>query len=72
MLFFAIKLTSGRIYTPVGGRYDRHGRESKTPILTTSKIYLDAVEISLTAYNIDGNNYFKLRGLGVAFDFEVD
>ena len=26
----------------------------------------------MTAYNIDGNNYFKLRDLGEKFNFGVD
>ncbi|MDR2442720.1 MAG: hypothetical protein LBE31_04280, partial [Deltaproteobacteria bacterium] len=38
---------------------------------TTSKITLDGAEVSLTAYNIGGNNYFKLRDIGAAFDFGV-
>lgn len=38
---------------------------------TTSKIYLDGKEVTFTAYNIGGNNYFKLRDIGTAFDFGV-
>ena len=26
---------------------------------------------NLTGYNIKGNNYFKLRDLGILFDFDV-
>ena len=47
------------------------GGESKTPVKTSSKINLDYSIISLVAYNIDGNNYFKLRDIGMAFDFGV-
>ena len=28
-------------------------------------------EVSLTAYTIGGNNYFKLRDIGQAFDFGI-
>ena len=42
------------------------------PSLTTSKILLDGKQIALTAYNIGGNNYFKLRDIGQAFGFGVD
>lgn len=37
----------------------------------TSAIDTDGQSISLTAYTINGNNYFKLRDLGAAFDFDV-
>jgi hypothetical protein len=68
----AIALTSGQSYTAVGGEMEGKGAESKTANPTSSKIYLDGEEISLTAYNIGGNNYFKLRDIGETFDFEVD
>ena len=68
----AIRLTSGRAYTAVGGEMTGKGAGEKTPVLTSSKILLDGAEISLTAYNIDGNNYFKLRDIGAALDFEID
>ena len=31
----------------------------------------DGSYVNMTAYNIEGNNYFKLRDLGVQFGFEV-
>ncbi|MCL2058215.1 MAG: hypothetical protein FWH01_04030 [Oscillospiraceae bacterium] len=68
----AITLTSGLPYVPVGGEMSGKGTGNKTPMPTTSKIYLDGREVSFTAYNIDGNNYFKLRDIGRAIDFNVD
>jgi hypothetical protein len=68
----AIALTSGRSYTPNGGEMVGKGGGVKTPTVTSSKIFLDGEEISLTAYNIEDNNYFKLREIGAAFDFEID
>ena len=71
----AIYLTSGRPYTTVGGEMTdkRSGSTgSKTPLLTSSKIFLDGKEVAFTAYNIDGNNYFKLRDIGAALNFGVD
>ena len=44
---------------------------SKNAKLSASPIYLNGELIELTAYNIGGNNYFKLRDLGQAFDFDV-
>jgi len=67
----AIRLTSGRPYTPVGGEMASKGVVKKTPKPTASKIILDGQEVSFTAYNIDDNNYFKLRDIGEAFDFGV-
>jgi Leucine-rich repeat (LRR) protein len=68
----AITLTSGAAYTPVGGEMASKGAGDKTPVSTTSRITLDGKDVSFTAYNIDGNNYFKLRDIGAAFDFGVD
>jgi hypothetical protein len=68
----AISLTSGKLYTPVGGEMLIGGAGDKAAKPTTSKILLDGKEVKLTAYNINGNNYFKLRDIGQAFDFGVD
>lgn len=68
----AISLTSGKAYTAVGGEMVTQGNPVQTnAILSASKILLDGKEISLTAYTINGNNYFKLRDLGQTFDFGV-
>jgi hypothetical protein len=67
----AISLTSGVPYTTVGGEMEAKGFGVKTPVATSSKIYLDGNEVNFTAYNIDSNNYFKLRDIGAAFDFGV-
>ena len=68
----AIKLTSNKSYTVIGGEMKSKGTGNKTAVPTTSKIYLDGKEVSFTAYNIEGNNYFKLRDIGITFDFNVD
>ena len=67
----AISLISGKPYTVEGGEMAGKGSGNKTPVLTNSKIYLDGKEVKFTAYNIDGNNYFKLRDIGEAFDFSL-
>jgi len=50
------------------------GRSTVTKAIepTKSKILLDGNEITITAYNIGGNNYFKLRDIGKALDFGVE
>jgi hypothetical protein len=68
----SIRLGSGQEYIPVGGEMGGAGAGDKTPSPTSQRIFKDGAEISPTAYNIGGNNYFKLRDIGEAFDFEVD
>ena len=68
----AISLTGGRPYTIIGGEMEGKGSGAKTATPTKSKIFLDGNEIVLTAYNIGGNNYFKLRDIGDVLDFGVD
>lgn len=47
--------------------------EIKDPVATgsTSAIYKDGGKILAGAYNISGNNYFKLRDIAAIFDFAV-
>jgi len=68
----AINLISGKAYTVVGGELVANtptGTQAATRAI--SDIYLDSNHIGLTAYNINGNNYFKLRDLGETFNFGV-
>lgn len=67
----AINLVSGKAYTEVGGELSKADGSSKDAVQNTSKIYLDGKELALTAYTIDGSNYFKLRDLGQAVNFFV-
>ncbi len=67
-----ISLTSGNPYTVTGSEMSGKATGEKLPVPSDAKIYLDGKEISLTAYNIDGSNYFKLRDIGQALGFYVD
>lgn len=67
----AINLISNTAYESTGGELALGDGQSKQSTLSTSTIYKDGVEVSLTAYNINGNNYFKLRDLGQVFNFSV-
>lgn len=67
----AINLVSNQAYTIVGGEMAKGDGKSKTAKLNTSKIYKDGQEVSLTAYNINGNNYFKLRDIAGAFNIGI-
>ncbi|MFB0919811.1 MAG: leucine-rich repeat domain-containing protein [Oscillospiraceae bacterium] len=67
-----IYLTTGKSYTPVGGELTPPAvKGSVTAQYSTWRVYLNGAEISLKAYNINGNNYFKLRDVGEAIDFGV-
>ena len=68
----AISLSSGRLYTVVSGEMSGRGSGNKVAAPTNSRIFLNGTEIYLTAYNIDGYNYFKLRDVGEAINFGVD
>ena len=67
----AISLTSDQAYTAVGSEMAGKGMSIKLPTPTSSQILLNGSLVNFTAYTIDGNNYFKLRDIGEAFDFGV-
>jgi len=68
----AINLTTNVAYTPDGKELViSENSTAKEATLTASKIYLNGEEVQLTAYNIGGNNYFKLRDIGRIIDFAV-
>lgn len=60
-------------YTPVGGELSHY---DPTIIVWTEpssqRLYSDGKQVSLSAYIINGNNYFKLRDIGQALNFGVD
>ena len=68
----AILLTSGESYTAVGGEMTAGTGAAQSAKATASKILVDGEEVSLTAYNINGSNYFKLRDIGELFNFGVE
>lgn len=67
----AINLISNKPYTAVGGELAKGDGTRKTAQPSTSAIFLDGQAVQLTAYTINGNNYFKLRDIGATFDFSV-
>lgn len=71
----AVEIITGKPYTPdesnTNNAYYFPG-ESYTAIPSTSKIFVDGIEQSITAYTIDGSNYFKLRDLGELIPFDVE
>ncbi|MGG1597937.1 stalk domain-containing protein [Paenibacillus naphthalenovorans] len=68
----AISLESGKAYTAVGGELVVAEKPATAEAkLSTSTIYIDGKEVELTAYLINGNNYFKLRDVAAVIDFGV-
>ncbi|WP_438349269.1 hypothetical protein ACP8HI_00820 [Paenibacillus sp. FA6] len=72
----AIEIITGQAYTPEetegSNYYSRNRNYSATR--STSKVLVDGQLQLITAYNIDGNNYFQLRDLAgkIPFDIEYD
>lgn len=69
-----ITITTNHAYTTANGTELVVGEDkSATAKVSTQAIMIDGAERSdLSAYNIGGNNYFKLRDLGTALGFDVD
>jgi len=68
----AILLISDSPYSIVGGGMASAAEGNKQATPSTSRIYLDSNEVQLTAYNIEGSNYFMLRDIGQVIDFYVN
>jgi len=68
----AIVLTSGAAYTKVGGELTDSAEGKEKATQTKARVYIDGNEIFPTAYNIKGNNYFKIRDIAKELNFKVD
>ena len=66
-----IVITPGKPYTTVGGELKAGDGKSKACNLNKSPVFLNGNLKNMTAYNINGNNYFKLRDIGMALNFDV-
>jgi len=68
----AINLVSGLPYTAVGGELTVPEEPTvQQAIPTTSTVLVNGAAVQVTAYNIGGFNYFKLRDVAKAIDFGV-
>lgn len=68
----SIQLTSGIPYTPVGNELTKGTGQNQNAKVSNAKITLNGASLTLMAYEINGNTYFKLRDLGEALGFVVD
>lgn len=67
----SIALTTATAYTASGTELTDVPTETATAEISAQNILLDGENISMTAYNIGGYNYFQLRDLGDYLDFDV-
>lgn len=68
-----VSVVTGADYTPIGGELVTGSDNSGSAVPSTQTILINGVPNStLSAYNIGGNNFFKLRDLGAAVGFDVD
>ncbi len=68
-----VTVTSGLPYTPNGEELVIGMDRSSTAVPSSQSIVINGVvNTSLSAYNLAGNNFFKLRDLGDALGFSVD
>lgn len=68
----AINLITGQPYTRVGGEYEQNDSGMQTANISSSAVYLNGTPIDITAYNINDNNFFKLRDLCRALNIYIE
>ena len=67
----AIEIFTKKSYEDFTGLPSEKISEPKEAIPSKQKIFIDGKEVQISGYNIDGNNYFKLRDLAAAIDIKV-
>lgn len=68
----AINLTPGETYTLIEGDLKPLDTGEVSGVPSPQKVLLNGEEVAITAYNINDNNYYRLRDLGELFRFGVD
>lgn len=68
----SIEMLSMFDYTEVGGELTKGDGATRTAQVSSTFLTYDGVPISAACYNIDGNNYFKLRDITDALDCRVE
>lgn len=68
----AINLVSGGIYQSLGNELAAVPiKDKKTAKFPPPSLYKDGIAEVVRSYNIDGSNYFKLRDIGMIFNFYI-
>lgn len=68
----SVEIQSNTKYTSVGGELIVGNTSTKSATPTSSVINIDGISRSLTAYNIEHNNFVKLRDLFEILDISVE
>ena len=63
----AIVLNAGQPYAAEAGLNGQAGQSTVTAVKSDSKVFVDQTETAPEAYNISGNNFFKLRDIAGMF-----
>jgi len=66
-----IQLVGGKAYDPVGGELAKGDGNPKEAKLSDQRVIRAGTIVNFEAYNINGNNYFKLRDISKHFNFGV-
>ena len=66
-----ITLTDDKAYTTVGGEMGSIPAASQVAEESTAAVYRYGTQVHYTGYNINDNNYYKLRDIAADFDFGV-
>ena len=64
-------VTTGEAYTPIDGDLVKGEDLSATCVPSSQVLLVDGEQVDVLVYNIGGNNYFQLAGLGDLVGFEV-
>ena len=67
-----VSITTGQPYEAVGGELTTGTDKSASCVLSDWKVEVNGEAKDIVAYNLEGNNFFKLRDLGTAIGFNVD
>lgn len=66
-----IHLTTKKAYTPVDGDLEALPKGDPTILPSPQKVLIDGEEAEIKAYNVNDNNYYRLRDLGDLLGFGV-
>jgi hypothetical protein len=67
-----ITVKTGEAYVSDGTEMKTGVDKSATAVPSSQKLIVDGRKVELRPYNIDGNNFFRLRDLGDILNFAVD
>ncbi len=67
----SINILTGKNYAVAGGELLPGNGSEKTPTASIASLYIDGKLVECESYNIEGNNFYKLRDIAKAVDFGV-